>query len=115
MRDRRTVLRHREEILLRIIDGLCNREWNFARLAVADADSVDLVADDDERGKRETPAALDDRRHAIDLDDALRELSGLLALDHLTLDAREFGPSAQNFSPPPRTASASAFTRPWYR
>src|SRR5581483_1778003 len=58
--DRRAVLRDGEEALLRVLDGLRDRERNLARLAVADADAVDLVADDDERREREPPAALDD-------------------------------------------------------
>jgi hypothetical protein len=51
--------------------------WDLARLAVADADPVDLVADDDERREREPPAALHDLGDAVDLDHALLELSGL--------------------------------------
>jgi hypothetical protein len=69
------VLRDREEVLLRVLDGLRDREGHLARLAVADADAVDLVPDDDERGEREAPAALDDLRDAVDLDDALLELA----------------------------------------
>ena len=49
-----------------------------ARLPVADADAVDLVADDDERGEREPPAALDDLGDAVDLDDPLLELPRLV-------------------------------------
>src|SRR5262249_11110458 len=76
----------------------------LARLAVADADAVDLVADHDQRREREPPAALDHLCDAVDLDDALLELSRILVLAH-----------AQNFSPPSRAPSASALTRPWYR
>ena len=75
VRDRRAVLRHREEVLLRVVDGLRDRERNLARLPVADADAVDLVADDDERREREPPAALDDLGDAVDLDHALLELA----------------------------------------
>src|SRR5581483_3580902 len=109
VRDRRTMLRDREEVLLRVLDGLRDRERHFARLAVADADAVDLVANDDERCEREAAAALDDLGDAVDLDDALLQLARLLALasQNLTLDA------AQNSSPPSRAPSASAFTRPW--
>src|SRR5205823_7575845 len=77
VRDRRAVLRHREEILLRVVDGLGDRERHLARLPVADADAVDLVADHDERREREAPAALDDLRDAVDLDHALLELARL--------------------------------------
>src|SRR6185437_15424906 len=58
--DRRAVLRHAEEVLLRALDALLDRERDLVRLAVADADHVLLVADDDERREREAPAALDD-------------------------------------------------------
>ena len=66
----------REQVLLRVVDGLRDRERHLARLAVADADAVDLVADHDERGEREPPAALHDLGDAVDLDHALLELSG---------------------------------------
>ena len=72
--DRRAVLRHREQVLLRVVDGLGDRERNLARLAVADADAVDLVADHDERGEREPPAALDHLGDAVDLNDAFLEV-----------------------------------------
>src|SRR3954470_10987036 len=77
VRDRLAVLRDGKEVLLRVVDGLRDGERNLARLPVADADAVDLVADHDKRGEREPPAALDDLGDAIDLDHALLELSGL--------------------------------------
>ena len=73
---------HGEEVLLRVVDGLRDRERDLARLPVADADAVDLVADHDERGEREPPAALDDLRDAVDLDHALLELARLGDLRH---------------------------------
>ena len=79
---------HGEEVLLRVVDGLRDRERNLARLAVADADAVDLVADHDQRREREAPAALDDLGDAVDLDHALLELADFLAGDHFTLDGR---------------------------
>src|SRR4029077_10735448 len=100
--DGRAVLGDREEVLLRILDGLRDGERYLARLAVADAHAVDLVADDDECREREAPTALDHLGDAIDLDDALLELARLGV----------FG-RAQNSSPPSRAPSASAFTRPW--
>src|SRR5262249_27318250 len=102
--DRLPVLRHAEQVLLRVVDGLRDRERDLARLAVPDADAVDLVADHDERGERETPAALDHLGDAVDLDHALLQLSRLGDVQ-----------CHQNFSPPSRAPSASAFTRPWYR
>src|SRR5204863_7637250 len=108
VRDRLPVLRHREQVLLRVVDGLRDRKRDLASLAVADADAIDLVADHDERREREAPAALDHLGDAVELDHALLQLAGLLAGDHFTLDA-----AAQNSSPPSRAPSASAFTRPW--
>src|SRR5207248_10929196 len=102
VRDRRSVPRHGEHVLLRVVDRLRDRERNLARLPVADPDAIDLVADHDERREREAPAALDDLGDAVDLDHALLELAGLVVV-------------TQNSSPPSRAASASALTRPWYR
>ena len=96
--------RHDEHVLLRVLDGLRDGERDLPRLAVAEADLVHFVADDDERREGEAPAALDDLRHTVDLDDALLELAFLLELSY-----------AQNVRPPSRAPSASAFTRPWYR
>src|SRR5262249_61877745 len=99
------------QVLLPAVDSLRDCGRDLTRLAVADADAVDLAADHDERGEREPPAALDDLGDAVDLDDALLELALSLALDDFTFDRSR----AQNLSPPSRAASASAFTRPWYR
>src|SRR5439155_742837 len=63
--DRGAVLRDGEEILLRVVDRLRDRKRHLARLAVTDANAVDLVANDDERGEREPPAALDDLRDTV--------------------------------------------------
>src|SRR5919108_531934 len=101
MRDRRALLRHGEEVLLRVVDSLRDRERDLARLAVADADAVDLVADHDQGGEREPPSAFDDLGDPVDLDDALLELALSFALDHFTFD----GGGAQNFRPPSRAAS----------
>src|SRR3954465_15272100 len=87
VRDRRPVLGDGEEVLLRVLDGLGDRERDLARLAVADAHAVNLVADHDERREREPPAALDDLGDAVDLDHALLQLAALafLAPNHFTL------------------------------
>src|SRR3954471_16692654 len=81
VRDRLTVLRHGEHVLPRVVDGLRDREWDLARLPVADTDAIDLVTHHDERGEREAATALDDLRDAVDLDHALLELPGLLHVD----------------------------------
>src|SRR4029079_3700149 len=109
--DRLAVLRHREEVLLGVVHRLRDRERHLPGLAVAHAYAIDLVAAHHERREREAPAALHDLGDTVDLDHALLELAGLLgevALD-LPFD------TAQNWSPPSRAASASAFTRPWKR
>ena len=72
--DRRAVLGHAEERLLRRLDALLDRERDLVGLAVADADDVALVADDDQRREREAASALDDLGDAVDLDDALLEV-----------------------------------------
>ena len=72
--DRAAVLGHAEEVLLRALDALLDRERDLVGLAVADADDFAFVADDDERREREAPAALDDLGDAVDLDDALLEV-----------------------------------------
>src|SRR5439155_2008358 len=109
VRDRRSVLGHGEQVLLRVVDGLRDRERNLPRLPVADADAVDLVADHDERRERETTAALHDLGDAVDLDHPLLQLPRFLAREDLAFH------TGQNFSPPSRAPSASALTRPWYR
>jgi hypothetical protein len=97
------VLRDLEQVLLGVVDRLRDRERHLARLAVADADAVDLVADHHEGGKREAAAALDDLGDAVDLDHALLQLSRIGDIN------------AHSFNPPSRAPSASALTRPWYR
>ena len=74
MGDRAAVLGHAEEILLRTLDALLDRQRDLVGLAVADADDFAFVADDDQRGEREAPAALDHLGDAVDLDDALLEI-----------------------------------------
>src|SRR5215203_4950714 len=74
VRDRRAVARHAEEVLLRALDALLDRQRDLVGLAIAVADDPVLVADNDERGEREAPAALDHLRDAVDLNDALLEV-----------------------------------------
>ena len=54
---------------------LADRLRHFARLAVAEADAALLIADDDERGETEPPAALHHLRHAIDVHEAIDEFA----------------------------------------
>jgi hypothetical protein len=77
MGDGGLVLGHLEHVLLGILDRLGDRGGNLVRLAVADADAVDLVPDDDQRGEREAPSALYNLGNAVDLDDALLKLTNV--------------------------------------
>ena len=72
--DRAAVLGNPEEVLLGALDTLLDRERDLVGLAVADADDIAFVADDDQGREREAPAALDDLGDAVDLDDALLEI-----------------------------------------
>src|SRR5206468_2913416 len=108
--DRRAVLGHAEEVLLGLLDALLDRDRDLVGLAVADADDLALVADHDQRGEREAPAALDDLGDAVDLDDALLEVQAGLA--DAAVDCGERGHQIAN--PPSRAPSARALTRPWY-
>jgi hypothetical protein len=74
MGDGRPVAGHAEEVLLGPLDALLDRQRDLVGLAVADADDAGLVADHDQRGEREAPAALDDLGDAVDLDDPLLEI-----------------------------------------
>src|SRR5690606_30544039 len=77
VRDGRADARDTEEVLLRLLDALRDRERHLARLAVTDADHAVAVTHDDERREAEATAALDDLRHAVDRHDALEELAVL--------------------------------------
>ena len=78
MRDRGAVHRHLEEVLAGALDALLDRERHLVGLAVADPHARALVANDHEGREREPAAALDDLRHAVDLDDPLLQvLAGL--------------------------------------
>src|SRR6185295_16013903 len=77
--DRRPDHRDPDQVLLRVLHALADGLGHLAGLAEPGADVARAVADDDDRGEAEAPAALDDLRHAVDLDDALleRELVGV--------------------------------------
>src|SRR5207342_810671 len=63
------------QITLRRLGRLADRLGNFARLAVTETDPALLVADHHQRRKAEALAALDDLRHAIDVDQLVDELA----------------------------------------
>src|SRR5262249_18356741 len=57
-----------EQVLLRLLAAFADRFRHFVRLAQPGADVALAVADDDERGEREAPAALHDLGDAVDVD-----------------------------------------------
>src|SRR5581483_5942867 len=67
--------RHPRQIALGRFGRLADRLGHFARLAVAETGPALLVADHDQRRKAEALAALDDLRHAIDVDQLVDELA----------------------------------------
>ena len=67
--------RHADELALGGVGRLADRFRHFARLAVAETDAALLIADDDERGKAETPAALHHLGHAVDVDQLVDEFA----------------------------------------
>src|SRR6188508_2575997 len=71
VRDRRPDHRDLDDVLLRVLDALPDRLGDFARLAESGTDVALAVTHDDDRAEAEAPAALDDLRDAVDLDDAL--------------------------------------------
>ena len=73
------VLGHPDQVLAGVLDGLLDRQRDLAGLAVADPDDVVLVADGDQGGEREPPAALDDLGDAVDLDHPLLQVEALRA------------------------------------
>ena len=60
-----------EQVLLGLLGALADRLGHLVGLAERRADVAVLVADDDQRGEAEAPAALDDLGHAVDVDDAV--------------------------------------------
>ena len=67
--------RHADQVALGGIGRLADRFRHLARLAVAEADPALLVADDDQRGKAEAPAALHHLGDAVDVDELVDELA----------------------------------------
>src|SRR5688572_2842745 len=83
MRNRRSLERHLDQVLLRGLDALLDRRGHFLRLANAEAHDAMTVADDNQRTEAQVLAALDDLRHAIDRDDGVLDLE-LRRIDLLT-------------------------------
>src|SRR6476469_1789135 len=72
--------RHLDQIPLGGFRSLADRLRYLARLAVAEADTALLVADDDERGEAEAPSALHHLGHPIDMHELIDELAVALAI-----------------------------------
>src|SRR5690606_1050568 len=96
-----------DEVLLRPLVALADRVGHLVGLAEAHADVALAVADHDESAEAEAPAALDDLRHAVDVDHPL-----LKVLERVRIDD---GPHVvpQKLRPASRAPSASARMRPW--
>ena len=134
--------RHEDQVALGRFGRLADRLRHFARLAVTEADAALLVADDDERGKAEATAALDDLGDAVDVDELVDEFAvalfavtaavatvptflchilflvlfrkhGLMMqIRRLLRVSSRAANGSQKLRPPSRAASASALTRP---
>src|SRR5258707_14982914 len=72
--------RHADQPALGRLGRLADRLRHLARLAGAVADAAALVADDDDPGKGEAPAALHHLRHAIDGDQLVLQFVVLVAI-----------------------------------
>src|SRR6266851_1095372 len=72
--------RHPDQPALGGLGRLADRLGHLARLAGAVADAAALVADDDDRGEGEAPAALHHLRHAIDGDQLVGQFVVLVAI-----------------------------------
>jgi hypothetical protein len=73
--------RDADQTALGSLGRLADRLRHLAGLAVAEADAALLVADDDEGGEAEAPAALHHLRDAVDVDELVHELAvALLAV-----------------------------------
>jgi len=80
--------RHARDVALGGVGGLAESLRHLARLAVAEADAALLVADDDERGKAEAPAALHHLGDAIDVNELVDKLA-LLAFSAAVVRLRD--------------------------
>src|SRR5262249_39759194 len=101
-----------------------DRLRHFPRLAESHADVTVAIPDHDQRRKGKSPAALDDLGDPVDRHDAVREVQCTRIDTRLSQStpplSRARRPNLgsrathfiQTWSPAPRAASASAFTRP---
>jgi hypothetical protein len=68
-----------KEATLGLFDALCNRCWNFLRLAIADTDVSVTVTNDHESRETKATTALDDLGNSVDRNYALKQVRLLLA------------------------------------
>src|SRR5262249_21175798 len=80
VRNGRSRLGQLHHVALRGVHGLADRLGYFVRLSGGDAYPRLAVADRDEGIEREPPAAFHHLRHAIDGDDVLNVIAGVLAI-----------------------------------
>ena len=66
----------REHILFGLLDGFADGHGHFARLAHAEAGVALLISDNDQRGKAQVFAALDDLRDAVDRHNLIFQVVG---------------------------------------
>jgi hypothetical protein len=71
-----------KEVLAGEVVGLADGLRDLLGLAVADADPAALVADDDEGAEAEATAALYHFGDAVDVDDAVYEITERFNVDH---------------------------------
>src|SRR5690606_6146158 len=75
--------RHADHLALGLLGRLADGFRDLAGLSVAEADAALLIANDDERGKTEAPAALHYLGHAVDVHQAIYKLAiALLNVSH---------------------------------
>src|SRR5438067_5767796 len=81
VRDRVPRERYLEQVFLRLLAALADRLRHFVGLSKAGADVALPVADDDERGEAEPPAALHDFRDPVDVHHPVVQLGQVVRID----------------------------------
>ena len=82
MRDRGAQQGHVDQVLLRILSAIADRFGNFSSLAHAGANAAFFVADHDQRGEAEIPAALNNLGNTVDGNELLFEFADLFHALH---------------------------------
>src|SRR6185437_6926160 len=101
--------RHAHHAAARLIGRLADRLGHFARLARAIADTALAVADDDDRGKAEAPAALHHLGDTVDADQLFDELAVVaIAIARLAVAIAAPAPLAARTAPASTAGGPSA-------